>query len=204
MEKDKRLMEVCDGVDLPRGKLSLVLLGRAMLSKSLIQFSVDEWSCVPPLLFTWGQIMVAVIKIMVTSLKRSHTCTATLSVPNPEAGHHWPLPPPATPGHPQASLGQSLVGSLLLFPGSWCTELLCPPRVYFPIRCNSGRSMVRLMATSSKRAYAIPRPTATRDPVPVADHCRPIPPQEKLKHSSVSLWGPWSWCAQTFSLSDTN
>ena len=26
-----------------------------------------------------------------------------------------------TPGHPQASLGQSLVGSLLLSPGSWCT-----------------------------------------------------------------------------------
>ena len=26
-----------------------------MLSKSLIQFSVDGWSCVPSLLFTWGQ-----------------------------------------------------------------------------------------------------------------------------------------------------
>ena len=30
-------------------------MGRAMLSKSLIQFSVDGWSCVPSLLFTWGQ-----------------------------------------------------------------------------------------------------------------------------------------------------
>ena len=28
-----------------------------MLSKSLIQFSVDGWSCVPSLLFTWGQTM---------------------------------------------------------------------------------------------------------------------------------------------------
>ena len=26
------------------------------------------------------------------------------------------------PGHSQASLGQSLVGSLLLFPGSWCRQ----------------------------------------------------------------------------------
>ena len=26
-------------------------MGRAMLSKSLIQFSVDEWGCVPSLLF---------------------------------------------------------------------------------------------------------------------------------------------------------
>ena len=29
-----------------------------MLSKSLIQFSVDGWSCVPSLLFTWDQSMV--------------------------------------------------------------------------------------------------------------------------------------------------
>ena len=33
------------------GKLGLVLMGRAMLSKSLIQFSVDEWGCVLSLLF---------------------------------------------------------------------------------------------------------------------------------------------------------
>ena len=30
-------------------KLSLALVGEAMLSKSLIQFSADEWSCVPSL-----------------------------------------------------------------------------------------------------------------------------------------------------------
>ena len=83
-----------------------------MLSKSLIQFSVDGWSCVPYLLFTWGQTMVEVMKVMVTSLKRSHPCTATLSAPNPVAGHRWPTPPLETPGHPQASPGQSPVGSL--------------------------------------------------------------------------------------------
>ena len=33
-----------------RGKLGLVLMGRAMFSKSLIQFSVDGWGCVPSLL----------------------------------------------------------------------------------------------------------------------------------------------------------
>ena len=52
------------------------------------------------------------MKIMATSFKRSHVCTATLSAPNPAAGHHGPMSPPETPGHPQASLGQSLVGSL--------------------------------------------------------------------------------------------
>ena len=40
-----------------------------MLSKSLIQFSVDGWSCVPSLLFTWGQTIVEVVKIMETSFK---------------------------------------------------------------------------------------------------------------------------------------
>ena len=29
-----------------------------MLSKSLIQFSVDGWGCMPSLLFTWGQGVV--------------------------------------------------------------------------------------------------------------------------------------------------
>ena len=33
------------------GKLGLALVGRAMLSKSLIQFSVDGQGCVPSLLF---------------------------------------------------------------------------------------------------------------------------------------------------------
>ena len=62
-----------DGRDWLRGKLGLVLMGGAMLSKSLIQFSVDGWSCVPSLLFTWGQTVVEVMKTMVTSFKRSHT-----------------------------------------------------------------------------------------------------------------------------------
>ena len=41
-----------------RGKLSLVLMGGAMLRKSLIEFSVDGWGHAPSLLFTWGQTMV--------------------------------------------------------------------------------------------------------------------------------------------------
>ena len=35
--------------------MGLVLMGRAMLSKSLIQFSVDGWGCVPSLLFDLTQ-----------------------------------------------------------------------------------------------------------------------------------------------------
>ena len=55
-------------------------------------------------------------------LQRSHACTATLTAPNPAAGHLWSTPLLETPGHSQVSLGQSLVWSLLLSPGSWCTQ----------------------------------------------------------------------------------
>ena len=34
-----------------RGKMGLVLMGGAMLSKSLIQFSVESWDWVPSLYF---------------------------------------------------------------------------------------------------------------------------------------------------------
>ena len=68
--------------------------------------------------------MVEVKKIMATSFKRSHACAAALSAPDPVAGHCPPTPVPETPGHSQASLDQSLLGSLLLSPGSWCTQAL--------------------------------------------------------------------------------
>ena len=47
--------------------------------------------------------MVEVMKIMGTSFKRSSAESL---------------------GHSQESLGQSLMGSLLLYPGSWCHEVL--------------------------------------------------------------------------------
>ena len=62
--------------------------------------------------------MVEVMKIMETSFKRSHARSATLSAPDPAAGHRQPMPPLETPGSSQTSLGQSLVGSLLLSSGS--------------------------------------------------------------------------------------
>ena len=139
MEKDKSLMEASWWERL-RGKLGLVLMGGTMFSKSLIQFSVDEWGCVPSLWCTWGQTMVEVTKIMglpdssdgkasacslgdlgsipgLERSQRSYACTATLSAPNPAAVHGQPTSLLETPGHSQASLGQSLVGSLLLSPG---------------------------------------------------------------------------------------
>ena len=66
--------------------------------------------------------MVAVMKIMVTSFNRSPARTAALSAPDPAGSHCGHTPLPETPGHSRASLGQSLVRSVLLSPGSWCTQ----------------------------------------------------------------------------------
>ena len=122
---------------------------------------VGEWSCVPSLLFTWGQTMVEVMKIMATSFKRSHALLH--SVP-PISGNYQPTPLPETPRHSQASLGQSLVGSFLLSPGSWCTQVsVCAlQESVSPVLCKFWQLCGGLMATSSQRAYAIPRSTAPR------------------------------------------
>ena len=138
---------------------------------------------------TRGQTMVEVMKIMATSFERAHACPATLNAPNPAAGHYQPMPPLETPRLSRASVCPSLVGSLLLSPGSWCTKgSVCARQKSISQACvSSGSSMVELMATSLERAYAITRSAAPRAPVPVAVHCWPVPPQKMLKHSSVSV-----------------
>ena len=91
-------------------------MGRAMHSKSLIQFSVDGWGS---LLSDLRQNHGGGDEDNGNLLQKVPACTAALLVPDPAAGHCQPTPPPETSGHSQASLGQSLVGSLLLSPGSW-------------------------------------------------------------------------------------
>ena len=68
--------------------------------------------------------MLEVMKIMTTTFKMSHAGTATHSAPSLAAGHCQPTLQPLleTPGHSWAILDQSLVGSLLLSPGSWCAQ----------------------------------------------------------------------------------
>ena len=81
--------------------------------------------------------MAEVMKIMATSFKRLHAHTDTLSVPDPAAGHHQHKPLLEIPGHSQASLDQSLVGSLLLSPGScWAQRFVCAIQEYVsPVLC---------------------------------------------------------------------
>ena len=138
-------------------------MGRAMLSKSLIQFSIDGWGCVPFLLSDFRPNMVEVMKIMVT-FKRSHACTATFSAPNLQKAITNPrLHQRLLDTHRQVWVSL-LWGhcSFLLGPGTR-EVLFVPSKCLFPHSCvSSGHSMVGLMATSSKKAYAITRSTAKR------------------------------------------
>ena len=92
-----------------------------MLSKSLIQFSVEGQGCVPSILFDRRPNYGGGNEGNGDCLQKV-TCTASRSAPTSAAGHHQPTPPLETPGHSWASLGQSLVGSLLVSPGSWCAQ----------------------------------------------------------------------------------
>ena len=145
--------------------------------------------------------MVEIMKIMVTSFKRSQACTATLSAPNHAAGHHWPTSPLETPGHSQASLGQSLVESLFLSPGSWYIRFyLYPPRVCFPVLCKfwqfyggvNGDFLQEGLCHTHLLHPAIPKSPVPRAPAPVAV---PADPYLHRRCSntvlSQSLWGPW-------------
>ena len=144
------------------------------------------------------------VEVMATSFKRSHACTAALSAPNPAAGHCQPTPHlRLLDAHGQVWVSL-LWGhcSFLLGPGAH-KVLFVPSKSLFPQSCvSSGGSMVGLMATSSRRAYAIPRSAACRAPVPGAGHCWPISPQETLRHSSGSVSvGPLGLCAHKVCLS---
>ena len=73
-------------------------------------------------------------------LQRSHACTATLTAPNPAAGHLCPTPLLETPGHSRASLGQSCG---VTAPSFWVLvhtrSCLCPLSLYFPALCKFWR-----------------------------------------------------------------
>ena len=143
-----------------------------MLSKSLIQFSVDGWSCVPSLLFDLRPNYGGGNEDNGDLLQKvpcSHCCTQcplAYSRPPPthmSAGDFWTF------------MGKSgSVSCGVTAPFSWvlvCTGLFVLSKSLFPQSyVSSGGSMVGLMATSSKRAFAIPRSAAPRAPVIAAVH----------------------------------
>ena len=137
-----------------------------MLSKSLIQFSVDVQGCVPSLLFdlrpNYGGGNEGPMHALLNSVP------LTLQQATADPCFHWRLLD--THGLVWVSL---LWGhcSFLLGPGAH-KFLFVPSKSLFPQSCvRSGGSMVGLMATSSKRADAISKSAARKAPAPVAVHC---------------------------------
>ena len=120
--KIRGLWKIPNGRDWLWGELGLVLMGVAMLSKYLIQFSVDGRGCVPSLLFDLrpnyggGHVDNGDLFPKVPCMHCYTQCPQSCGSPLPT---HIS---PESSGHSQASLGQSLVGSLPLSPGSWCAQ----------------------------------------------------------------------------------
>ena len=64
----------------------------------------------------------------------------------------WPIPLPETPGHSQASLR-----TLLLSPGSWCTQGLCvPSKSLFPQFCGSSIIKSHWPPKSNSTGFSVP------------------------------------------------
>ena len=138
---------------------------------------------------------------MGTSFKRPYACTTALSASSPAAGHRWPMPPlMETHGHLCASLGQSLVGSLLLSTGSWCTQgSVCAfPESASPILCkfwwvyggvNSDLLQEGLCCT---QVYCTQSPCPCGSPLPTRTSTGDAQTQFCLSLCGVS----GSWCKQ--------
>ena len=160
-----------------------------MLNKSLIQFSVEGWGCVSSMLFDLRPNYGGVNEEngdLLQKVPHMHCCT---QCPQP-----WSRPPltHASAGDSWTITGYSgSVSSGVTAPFSWdlvCTRFsLLLPRVCFPVLCKFWRLYGGLMITSSKWAYDVLRSTAPRASAAAAVHCWPVPPQETLRHSSVSV-----------------
>ena len=117
------LWKLPDGRDWLRRKLGLVLMGRATLSNSLVQVSVNGWGMCPPCCPTWDQTMVEVMRIMVASFRRA-AVQCTHSCPQCPWPCSWPPPAHVSAGGSWTPTGKSgsLVGSSLHSPGLWCAR----------------------------------------------------------------------------------
>ena len=148
-------------------------MGRPMLSKSLIQFSVDGRSCVPSLLFALTPNYGGGNEDNGDLLQKFPCTHCYNQCPQPCSR---PLLTHASARDSWALMGKSgSVSCGVIAPFSWVLVhkvLFVPSKNLFPQSCvSSGGSAVGLMATSSKRAYSIPRSAAPRAPAPEAVHC---------------------------------
>ena len=95
----------------------------------------------------------------------------------------------------RASLGQSLVGSLLLSPGSWFAQVfVCAlQEPVSPVLCNFCQLCDGVNGDILQEGLCHTQVCCTQSPCPCSGHFWPVPLQETLKHSKAglaqSLWG---------------
>ena len=95
--------------------------------------------------------------------------------PQPSSRPHRPVALLETPGHSQASLGQSLVGSLLLSPGSWCTQgsVWALQESVFPVLCKFWQLFDGVNGDLLQEDSCCTQVCCTQSPLPEAVHWFP-------------------------------
>ena len=201
-DKDKRLMEASWWERLTLGKLGLFLMGGPMLGKSLNQFSVDGWGCVLSLLFDLKPNYGGGNEENGDLLQKVPWTHCHTQYPRPcsraSLTHAFTRDSCTLTGKSgSVSCGVTVPFSCVLV----CTGMFVSSTSLFPqSHVSFGDSMVVLMVTSSKRAYATTRSAASRAPAPVQ---ATADPNLCRKHSNtqrqvwLSLCGV-SWCTQGF------
>ena len=88
---------------------------------------------------------------------------------------------------PAGNLGQSPVGSLLLSPGSQCTQGSVCARVYFPVLCKFWQSCGGVNGNLLQEGLHHTHVCCTQSPRPCGSPLLTCTSKEMLRHSSISV-----------------
>ena len=151
-------------------------MGRAMLTKTLTQFSADGQDCVPSLLFDLGPNygggdedngdFLRKVPGTPCCTQRPHPCSRPAST-HTSTGDAWTF----TGKSRSVSSGVTATFSWVLMCTSFC---LCLPELFPQFCVTSGGSMVGLRATSSKRLCHT-QVCCTRSPCPCSSPLLTVP-----------------------------
>ena len=152
-------------------------MGRAMLSKSLIHFSVDGWGCVPSPLFDWRPRYGRDKEVNGELFQKVQCTQCRIQCPgpsalDPEAGHHthasagdsWTL----TGKSGSVSCRVTAPFSWVLVPTGFC---LCTLRVCFPVLCKFWPLYVGVNCDLLQEGLCHTQVCCTQSPCPTAVHC---------------------------------
>ena len=132
---------------------------------------------------------------MAISFKRSHLHIATLSAPNPAAGHGQPPPTHASARDSWTFIGKSRsvsCGVTTLSPGSWCVQVsvctsFCFSKNLFPQSCLFWQLYGGVNGDFLQKGLCHTQVCCTQSPCPRSSPLLTHTPQETLKPSSASV-----------------